>query len=107
MISGFIVKVPRDIRVLSREVSFKPVQTVGPITVGESDGNVALTTVTSLGEEWIWVIPIAILFLPIVLWILGATIWWWATSDLKFADLSKLIGLLSPYFGVVAEALIK
>jgi len=89
------------------DVQFRPVQTIGPVTVGEVDGKVALVTTTPLGYEWVWVLPVVFWLLPVVLYILQAAIWWWASSDLKFADISKIIGLLNPFFGVVAEALIK
>jgi hypothetical protein len=99
---SFVVRAKRR-----SEVVFKPVQTVGPVTFGEVDGKAAFTTVTPMGEEWVWVLPILYFALPLILWIIQAWIWWWASSDLKFADISKIIGLLSPFFGVVAEALVR
>lgn len=89
------------------EVVFKPAETVGPVTFGEVDGKAAFTTVTPLGEELVWILPVLVYVLPLIIWIIQACIWWWASSDLKFADISKILGILSPFFGVVAEALIK
>lgn len=87
-------------------VDFKPVQAIGPVTVGTSNGQIALQTTTLIGEEWMWIFPIGLLVIPVAIWLLQAWLWWWATSDLKFADISKIIGLLSPYFGVVSQALV-
>jgi len=85
----------------------KPVQTIGSLTVREVDGKVALVATTPLGVEWVWVLPVVFWLLPVVLYVLQAALWWWASSELKFADISKIIGLLSPFFGVVAEALVR
>jgi len=90
------------------DVRFRPIQTIGPVVLGESDGKVALATTNELGEiEGIIVLPIAIGFVSLAVFIIRAIIWWWASSDLKFNDLSKIIGIFSPFFGVVAEAIIK
>ena len=98
---SFVVKVNPNV------VAFKPVQTVGPVTFGEVNGNVAFRTVTLEGEEVVIVVPILYLMIPLVLWIVTVSIWWWASSDLKFTDISKLIGVLNPVWGVTVEALQK
>jgi len=92
-----------EVRKLS-EVKFKPFRTVGTLTLGEVDGKAAIS---ALGLEEVWVMPVVWILLPLIVWIIEAAIWWWASSDLKFSDISKIIGLLSPLLGVAAEALIK
>jgi len=86
------------------EVAFQPYQTVGPLTFGEVDGNAAFTVT---GSAEVIVLPILVLLLPLIIWIVSACIWWWASSDLGYADISKVVGLISPLFGTVSEALIK
>lgn len=87
-----------------REVSFKPHTSVGPLTLGEVEGQVAINVT---GQEAVVIVPIAVLLLPVVIWVIITCVWWWASSDLGYADVSKVIGIISPLFGVVSEALIK
>lgn len=93
------------VKVNPKNVSFKPMQTVGPVTFGEVDGKAAFTTVTPLGEEWITILPVLSIAVGAIVWLVGASMWWWLSSDLKFADTSKLIGLINPVWGMTAEAL--
>jgi len=108
---GFIVRrevtpaITPAIRLAATE--FMPMQVIGPVTIGKVGQNVAIKVYDPLaGEDVVFVFTLLWILLPIVSWIIAAIIWWWATSDLKFHTLSKLIGLLSPILGVAVEALV-